>query len=66
MSLALFISLLLFCSGRGGLPSDVASQAAPLPAGEGASVLQEQLLATLARLLMDEDELQGYPICTGM
>ncbi|KAL8436674.1 hypothetical protein ACSSS7_001499 [Eimeria intestinalis] len=53
-------------TGRGGLLSDHGSSAPPQPIGEGASALQEQLLATLGRLLMDDGDVAGHPTCSGL
>lgn len=52
-------------TGRGGLSADLLSEGPAQPMGEGASALQEQLLATLGRLLMDDGEVPGQPICSG-
>ncbi|KAL8455829.1 hypothetical protein Emag_000403 [Eimeria magna] len=46
--------------------TDHGSFAPPQPIGEGASALQEQLLATLGRLLMDDGEVSGQPTCSGL
>ncbi|CDJ68128.1 hypothetical protein, conserved [Eimeria necatrix] len=52
-------------TGRGALPPDVCPQGPPQPVGEGATDLQEQLLASLARLLMDDDGPPSHPFCSG-
>ncbi|KAL8449857.1 hypothetical protein Emed_002820 [Eimeria media] len=46
--------------------TDHGSFAPPQPIGEGASALQEQLLATLGRLLMDDGDVAGQPTCSGL
>ncbi|KAL8439821.1 hypothetical protein Efla_004347 [Eimeria flavescens] len=48
------------------LPAASVKATTPQPTGEGASALQEQLLATLGRLLMDEGDVAGQPVCSGL
>ncbi|XP_026194122.1 uncharacterized protein LOC113147518 [Cyclospora cayetanensis] len=51
-------------TGRGGLPSDVSPHGHAPPVGEGASALQEQLLASLGRLLIDDEGVPTHPFCS--